>query len=79
MSAQLGLKTTSLQFQTGVVHGFVYLVPKPALRGYAVTLGDVKCATAISFPLGENIVEIQIQAGNTHGLEYLLPNPALRG
>jgi hypothetical protein len=73
------VNATHLQLPATAVHGSVYLLPKPALRGYVVIKGEFTCATAMSFPLGENATQFHCPATAVHGSVYLLPKPALRG
>ena len=48
-----GLKATPRPSPAGNVAGFAYFVPNPeADQGYAVTKGEVSCATAIALGAG---------------------------
>jgi hypothetical protein len=79
MSAQLGENATQNQLPVTAVHGLLYFVQNPLLRGYTDTLGGLLLLTAKSFPLGENATHLQRLPTAVHGSLYLVPNPLLRG
>jgi hypothetical protein len=79
ISAQLGENATQFQTPATVVHGSVYLLPKPVplVRGYAWIRGGNVKLIAISAQLGENTTQVASLKGGrgTHGLLYLVPKP----
>jgi hypothetical protein len=74
-----GENATQSQRPVGVGDGSLYLVQKPALRGYTWIRGELLLAIAISAQLGENATPNQVPCTAVHGLLYLVPNQALRG
>jgi hypothetical protein len=71
-----GLNATALPVAPGNVLGSLNFVPNPEeLHEYAVTLGLVSCATAITLPDGLNATPPALFVGRVLGFVYLIPKP----
>jgi hypothetical protein len=79
ISFPLGENFTQIQLPVIAVHGSVYFVQNPALRGYTTIQGALICPIAILFPSGLKDAAFQKPTIGIDGSLYLVPNQLLRG